>query len=390
MVVRNWDHLTTVTVAMDDIQNAINEGRQGGESGENVWLPSAPQLSPEKTPEEAPAQSPRGDETTTEALEQKSTTEQKILISRFTVNRTPVSFPAGDAKEVTSHTPLTVEDHEVMEGKGTLASPHATPGTTTVTNTISAPPTTPTTPTTTASQATNTEDGEKTLGVAGTQTVDMEHQTGEKAATTVALLQEVVKELKTMLPLSPSKENRKCSPLVKLRLHKYCAFCCLAVVFLCLFGFCMWMLSTLSFDVARQHENLDPNSIDTLEWLEQQQIREKSGILSKEEVSGLAAKVPGNAEIEESSDSQEMQKPSLSTEGTDTDEVVELVGEDKLETKAVESMEDKLMEEDTEDTSLRPGGIEHQQLEDMDSHTLDGEETRNAVDIRPKILGFWE
>uniref|UniRef100_A0A0P4WMF6 Glycolipid transfer protein domain-containing protein n=1 Tax=Scylla olivacea TaxID=85551 RepID=A0A0P4WMF6_SCYOL len=148
----------------------------------------------------------------------------------------------------------------------------------------------------------------------------------------------------------------------------------------------MWMLSTLSFDVARQHENLDPNSIDTLGWLEQEQIREKSGILSKEEVSGLAAKVPGNAEIEGSSDSQEMQKPSLSTEETDTDEVVELVGEDKLETKAVESMEDKLMEEDTEETTVRPGGIEHEQLEDMDSHTLDGEETRNAVDIRPKIL----
>ncbi|MPD05901.1 hypothetical protein E2C01_101673 [Portunus trituberculatus] len=51
----------------------------------------------------------------------------------------------------------------------------------------------------------------------------MEHQAGEKAATTAALLQEVVKELKVVLAPFPSKESRKCIPLVKLRLHKNCA-----------------------------------------------------------------------------------------------------------------------------------------------------------------------
>ncbi|MPC43246.1 Ceramide-1-phosphate transfer protein [Portunus trituberculatus] len=149
----------------------------------------------------------------------------------------------------------------------------------------------------------------------------------------------------------------------------------------------MWMLSTSSPDIVVQHENLDTNSIDTLEWLEQQQIRGESGIESKKEMSGLAAKVVGNEETE-GSHTNEMQEPSLSAEGEDTDKLEESVGGGEFETEAVVSVEDKLMEEDTvkEFQSLRPDGTEHERLEDMDSHTLDSEETRNTMAIKPKIL----
>ncbi|MPC68768.1 hypothetical protein E2C01_062977 [Portunus trituberculatus] len=188
---------------MDEMQNAINEGRCSGESGENDWLPSAPQLSSEKAPEEATTQSPRGDQTTAlDAPEQESVAE-RILISRFMVTRTPVNSPA-DTKEAPLHSPPTAEGQEanctqptptptpittttttttttsqsttstfcpppVMEGKGTPAPPHVTPETTKVSTTTTT--TTTSTTTTTASQATNTEEGEKTSGVAGTQTV---------------------------------------------------------------------------------------------------------------------------------------------------------------------------------------------------------------------------
>lgn len=97
-------------LAMDELQNAINEGRKSGEGGENVWLPSAPQPSPEKILEDAPVQSPRGDQTTPHSPEQESVAE-KIVISRFTVTKTPTNSPT-DTKETTSHIPLNADDQE--------------------------------------------------------------------------------------------------------------------------------------------------------------------------------------------------------------------------------------------------------------------------------------
>lgn len=50
---------------------------------------------------------------------------------------------------------------------------------------------------------------------------DMEHQASERTLSTLAFLQEAVKEIKTMIAPASPKESGRCSPLVKLKENRY-------------------------------------------------------------------------------------------------------------------------------------------------------------------------